>query len=111
MEEIVFEVQGSALKPYRVVFVRRSQTNMSAYCFCPAGENGQYCKHRIAILDGTEKDFFSANPDDVKIVQSWLSGTDIETALLKMRVLQKQSEQIKRELSSAKNELAKAMRD
>ena len=111
MEEIAFDIQGSAPGPYRVIFVKRSQTNLSVYCSCPAGENGQYCKHRFAILDGVQKDLVSPNADDIKIVQSWLLGTDVEKALLKMRSLEKEAEIIKRELSSAKQELAKAMRD
>ena len=111
MEEITFEVQGSAPEPYGVVFVRRSPTNLSAYCSCPAGENGQYCKHRFAILDGIKKFIVSPNAAEVKIVQSWLSGTDVEKALLKMRKLEKESVAIKKELSSAKKALARAMRD
>jgi uncharacterized Zn finger protein len=111
MEEIAFEVQGSAPEPYGVVFVRRSKTNLSAYCSCPAGENGLYCKHRFAILDGKKKNIISANADDVKIVQSWLPGTDIEKALFIVRDLEAQSAEIKKQLSSAKKDLAKAMRD
>lgn len=111
MEELTFEVQGSAKEPYGVVFVRRSPTNLSAYCSCPAGENGQYCKHRFAILDGIQKSIVSSNADEVKIVQSWLSGTDVERALLKMRSLEKEAAKIKKELSSAKKDLARAMRD
>ena len=110
MEEIVFEVQGSAPQPYRVVFVRRSQTSLSAYCSCPAGENGQYCKHRFAILDGVLEGLVSSNADAVKIIQSWLPGTNVEKSLLKMRGLEKEAARIKRELSSAKKELCKAMR-
>jgi uncharacterized Zn finger protein len=111
MEELAFEVQGSAPEPYGVVFVRRSPTKLSAYCSCPAGENGQYCKHRFAILDGIQKHIVSANVGDVKIVQSWLPGTDVEQALLKMRDLEKKAAAIKKELSMAKKDLARAMRD
>lgn len=111
MEEMAFDIQGSAPEPYRVVFVRRSQTNLSAYCSCPAGEKGQYCKHRFAILDGIQDGLVSANPEGIKIVQSWLPGTDMEKALLKIRILEEEAERIKKELSSAKHDLAKAMRD
>lgn len=69
MDEISFEVQGSAPEPYLVTFVRRSPTNLSAYCSCPAGENGQYCKHRFAILDGAENSLVSSNASDIQIVQ------------------------------------------
>jgi len=111
MQEISFEVQGSASEPYGVVFVKRSETNLSAYCSCPAGENGQYCKHRFNILDGVTKGIVSDNLDDVKIVQSWLVGTDVEEALNKMRKLEVEAARIKKELSAAKKEVAKTMRD
>jgi hypothetical protein len=111
MEELIFYVQGSSAEPYKVVFIRRSKTNLSAYCSCPAGENGLYCKHRLEILDGNKKSVVSSNADDVIIVQSWLSGTDVEKTLFKIRDLEKESTRIKAALSSAKKELAKAMRD
>jgi len=110
MQEISFEVQGSASVPYGVVFVKRTKTNLSAYCSCPAGENGQYCKHRFYILDGITKGIVSDNLDDVKIVQTWLVGTDIEEALIKMRKLEVEAVRIKKELSAAKKDVAKAMR-
>jgi uncharacterized Zn finger protein len=111
MEEIRFEVQGSALEPYRVSFLKRSDKNLSAYCTCPAGENGQYCKHRFRILDGITKEIVKGNLDDVKIVQSWLPGTDLEEAMIEMRRLEKEAENIKKALSEAKKNVARAMRD
>lgn len=111
MEEITFEVQGSAPESYGVVFVKRSDTNLSAYCSCLAGENGQYCKHRFAILDGVTKGIVSDNLEQVKIAQSWLFGTDVESALNKMRQLETEANKIKKTFSTAKKEIAKAMRD
>ncbi|MDY6894784.1 MAG: SWIM zinc finger family protein [Thermotogota bacterium] len=111
MQEVSFEVQGSASEPYRVVFVKRSDTNLSAYCSCPAGENGQYCKHRFNILEGITKGIVSDNLEDVKVVQSWLPGTDLEEAIIKMRELESEATRIKKELSAAKKVVAKAMRD
>jgi len=35
--EIMFHVKGSAKEPYEVIFVKRSDNNLSAYCDCPAG--------------------------------------------------------------------------
>lgn len=111
MEEIIFEVQGSAPEPYQVSFVRRSEANLSAYCTCAAGENGQYCKHRFTIMDGNRKGIVSSNADDVKIIQSWLIGTDIEKAIIRVRDIEKEAEKIKKELTLAKKNLAKSMRD
>ncbi|MGL4767465.1 MAG: SWIM zinc finger family protein [Formosimonas sp.] len=111
MEKIVFEVKGSALKPYKVVFVRRSISNISAFCTCPAGEYGQYCKHRFTILEGELKGLVNPNLNDVETIQSWLIGTDVEKYLLKMRELEKAAKKIKSELSSTKKNLAKALHD
>ena len=111
MQEITIEVQGSAPEPYKVTFVRQSETNLSAYCTCAAGENGQYCKHRFAILDGITADIVSSNANEASIVQSWLLGTDIERLMRRMRELEKEAARIKNELSFVKKDLAKALRD
>lgn len=111
MQEISFKVQGSATDPYQVLFVKRSEENLSAYCTCPAGSFGQYCKHRFNILDGETKGIVSGNLDDVEIVRSWLPGTDVETTIIKMRELEAKAAEIKKALSAAKKEVAKALRD
>lgn len=111
MEEIVFKVQGSATEPYNVVFVRRGPGNLSAHCTCPAGEKGQYCKHRFNILAGLSEGIVSNNLDAVGVVASWLPGSDVEAALQKVHALEAEEERIKKALSAAKKELAKSMRD
>ena len=111
MQEIRFLVQGSAPEPYEVAFIKRTDNNLSAYCTCPAGENGQYCKHRFNILAGITKGIVSQNEADVNTVISWLSGTDVEVAIEKMHILEKEADKIKAALASAKRDVAKAMRD
>ena len=110
MEEIRFVVQGSAEEPYKVTFRKRGN-NLSAYCTCLAGSNGQYCKHRINILCGSSQGIVSGNEADVQIVTSWLPGTDVETAMLTILDAEKQCEKAKKELSAAKKRLARAFRD
>lgn len=111
MSKIQFEVQGSAAEPYIVTFEKRSETNLSAYCTCPAGDNGLYCKHRFSILEGNSKAIVSSNIDDVEIVVEWLTGTDVEAGIKQMRGLESESAKIKKELTRVKKDLAKAMRD
>ena len=111
MSKIQFEVQGSATEPYNVTFEKRSETNLSAYCTCPAGDNGLYCKHRFSILEGDGKAIVSSNIDEVEIVVGWLTGTDVETGINKMRVLEGEATKIKKELAKVKKDVAKAMRD
>src|SRR6266513_1250299 len=108
MEALEFLVQGSAIEPYRVSF-RRNGRNLSAYCTCPAGENGMYCKHRIRILQGLAEAVVSDNTKDVSTVAGWLAGTDVEAALGNVIFLGKEAERIKNALSAAKKSLAKCL--
>jgi hypothetical protein len=89
----------------------RMGSNVSAYCTCPAGVNGQYCKHRFGILAGSDANLIDHDPADVATVSSWLPGSDIETAWVEVKQLEHEAEQIKVQLSKAKKALAKAMRD
>jgi uncharacterized Zn finger protein len=105
-----FLVQGSASEPYEVVF-RRNGSNLSAYCTCQAGTKGNHCKHRFAILRGSEKGIVSGNESQVAEVAGWLPGTDVEAAMAQVEALEDQANQIKKALSEAKKDLAKAMRN
>jgi len=111
MPEISFWVQGSASDPYEVAFHKRSESNLSASCSCPAGQNGQYCKHRFRILEGNTKGIVSNNVADVEVVRSWLAGTDVEDAIAEMRALQEEADRVKTALVAAKKKVARAMRD
>jgi hypothetical protein len=111
MNEIIFEIQGSAAEPYRVSFFRRSENNLSAYCTCAAGANGQYCKHRFEILSGGQTGVVSVNTHEISLVQSWLPGTDIEKAMAHLAELETEAARIKAKVSLAKKAVAVAMRD
>jgi hypothetical protein len=106
-----FLVQGSAPEPYMVSFQRRSPKNISAYCTCPAGENGMACKHRIRIFRGSIEGIVSKNTADVAIVAGWIAGSDVETALQAVDELQKEFDRISKALSTAKKALAKCFMD
>ena len=110
MEKLKFLVQGSAEKPYEVTF-QRDSNNLSAYCSCPAGENGQYCKHRVNILSGIKDGIVSNNKPDVEVVALWLPGSDVEKTLHVLKKAEEQFETAKQELSSAKKRFARALRD
>jgi len=109
MEKIIFLVKGSTPEPYKVTFTK-NDNNLNAFCNCPAGVNGQYCKHRFAILAGDNKAVVSANKDQVIVVKSWLPGSDIEEALIKLAEAEQKYDKAKNRLSAAKKSVAKAMR-
>lgn len=110
MEKRIFYVQGSAKEPYKVTF-QKEGSNLSAFCTCPAGDNGQYCKHRFNILGGITECIVSDNKPDVDIVACWLTGTDVELALNEVMNAEEQFEIAKQNLTSAKKRLAKSFRD
>jgi hypothetical protein len=110
MEEIWFLVQGSSKEPYKVTF-RKTANNLAAFCSCPAGENGQHCKHRMNILRGITSGIVSGNEAKVQAVTSWLPGTDVELALSAVLDVERKYEKAKLELSSAKKRLARAFID
>ena len=77
---------------------------------CPAGEHGQYCKHRFRILSGSKENIVGENTEQVKIVQSWLPGSDLEQTLMKLAEAEHEYDHAKKRLSQAKKNVAKAMK-
>ena len=108
MEELIFLVKGSSADPYEVTFIKDG-SSLTALCTCPAGTYGNFCKHRISILDGSTDMIASDNADQAAIVVSWLEGTDVGTALSEMRQAEKISDPEKKALSAAKRKLARTM--
>ena len=108
MEELVFLVKGSSAEPYEVTFIKDGDS-LTAICTCPAGTYGNFCKHRISILDGYAKNISSDNADQAETVVGWLSGTDVEAALAEMRAAEKDGDPEKKALNVAKRKLARAM--
>ena len=109
-DTVIFLVQGSAIEPYEISFLKHGN-NLNAYCTCPAGMNGQHCKHRFGILEGSSKGVISDNIDQVKVVAGWLPGTDVEEALFTLNEWEFNMAKLKREGSQAKKDVAKAMRE
>jgi uncharacterized Zn finger protein len=110
MDTITFTVQGSAAEPYKVTF-KKSDANFSAYCTCPAGENGMYCKHRFRILSGETTSIVGGNENEVASVVRWLSGTDVEKAIREVELTEQRLEDAKKAATLAKKKLAVAFRD
>ena len=107
--KLIFMVQGSACDPYKVTF-QKVGSKLSAFCTCPAGENGQYCKHRFNILNGVSESIINEKYHESEILKSWLTGTDVEVALNEVVIAEEEFEVAKRNLAAAKRELAKAFR-
>lgn len=108
MNELSFLVKGSAADPYEVTFIKDGDS-LTALCTCPAGQFGNFCKHRITILDGDGKAIVSDNANRVATIVEWLQGTDVAAALLEYRNLEQSGDGSKSVLAAAKKKLARAM--
>ncbi|SRR6266481_2007866 len=109
MDRIQFLVQGSADAPYKVTF-EKDGNKLSAFCTCPAGENGQYCKHRLLILENITLGIVSENADQVAVVSGWLPGTPVASALEAVASAEQELERAKILVTAAKKKLAATMR-
>ena len=111
MNELKFEVKGSAAEPYEVDVIRRDEKKLSAYCSCPAGQNGMHCKHRIGILVGKPKGVVGDRTDDLETVRTWVTGSDIEESLTELHTSEIALEKLKSKVKKLKKSVAKAMLD
>ena len=109
-DKLIFLVQGSAQEPYEVSFLKHND-NLNVYCTCPAGALGQFCKHKINILEGSTKAVVSDNTDDAEVVATWLSGSDLETALNTYYEVKSELSKSKKKWSLARKEVARVMRE
>ena len=105
---IVFKVQGSAPEPYNVSFAK-NENNMTAHCTCPAGNVGQYCKHRLAILRGENPGVVSGNESEINTVLAWLKNTDVEQALADYDEAERRVQDANAKLAKSKKRLARAL--
>lgn len=108
MKQLDFVVRGSSSGTYEITFIKDGDS-LTALCTCPAGQFGNFCKHRMAILDGNSDSISSSNADQVPTVTEWLVGTDVEAALAELREAGKIAAFPKDELAILKRKLARAM--
>jgi len=108
MEQLTILVKGSSREPYELTFIKDG-ASLTALCTCPAGNFGNFCKHRVAILDGDAAAIVDNGAEKVAVVTEWLVGTDVETALKELREIDSGSEVSKDALAAAKRKLARAM--
>lgn len=103
-----FVIEGSQGDHYHVTFEKEGDT-LHAFCTCPAGENGLYCKHRFGLMDGSLARLLSSNAGDVEHLQAMMEGTELEAAYNRVKEATKAHEATKKALGKAKKDLARAM--
>ncbi|WP_146002145.1 hypothetical protein [Cupriavidus pauculus] len=107
MQEFNFEIQGSAEAPYQVKFVARDG-ELYGTCTCAAGEQGQACKHRSAILDGDVTAVVSG-ADYAVTLAGLLPGTKLQTAIQAIAGAEEDLARAKKAVAAAKKQLGRVM--
>lgn len=104
-----FTIQGTASDPYQVEFIIEEKL-LKASCNCSAGKNGQICKHRIRIIQGSSEGVISRNLDDIQKVSDAYKGSAV-MQLLKMQAdIENELETKKIELKKIKEKLSEKIR-
>lgn len=101
-------VKGSSLEPYKVSFTK-NKNNINAFCTCPAGKNGQHCKHRFSIVACDSEAVVSLNKEQVAVIKSWLKGSELEKALIRFTEAKHQYDEAKKAFNFCKKNIVRAM--
>jgi len=111
VRRIAFRIQGREQEPYETVF-QRNGSRVTASCSCPAGIKGRLglcCRHRTRILQGNADGIVSGNSGDVKIVQSWILGSGVETAAQELAEGEAALIEARKRITAAKRALSPVM--
>jgi uncharacterized Zn finger protein len=111
MEIIILANSSSRDEPYTVA-ISFTETGLSIFCNCPAGEWGKYCKHKMAVLLGDEKILY----DDKQIenfnkASKWISESSYPLLVAKLRESEKELEAVKKTIKNMKEEIAYSMKE
>lgn len=77
-------------------------------CDCPAGENGQYCKHRFALISGDEREVVEADAQ-VSEIAALVAGSRLEAAIDAMHKQEAVVKKAQADLRAIKKSVASAM--
>ena len=104
-----FQVRSSSGSGTYQIEAIREGANFAMTCTCEAGANGMVCKHRSALLAGEVTALVSPNTMDVERLRDLVRGTDVESRLTEVGVLERELESVKKRLSAATKALAREM--
>lgn len=108
MKNFQFLVQGSTQEPYQTKF-NFDGKNLTAFCTCAAGANGQFCKHRTEILHGNSTSIVSNNKNEISELLTLAKETPLYFKMLQLDSELIQLEQLKKKVEQSKKEFAKIM--
>lgn len=112
--KIVIPVMGDSGSRYECTLVA-SGGRLALHCTCQAGEKGTLCKHRVELLAGNYKraEASGAPGERLREFAALLEGSGLarDCAIVGARIAEaeKKAAEIKKEISTAKKQLARLM--
>ena len=113
MQYYSFYIQGSSSEPYEVI-VKYSEKKFNIFCDCPAGILGQNCKHKLQVINGDlskPSKIVSGDLDKLSSISEIVKNFPIVDALTDLTALEKEAENIKKQISVQKKKIARLLSD
>jgi hypothetical protein len=113
MAEIVLLAKaGSRDEPYNVTFTQAEDGSLTVWCDCRAGEFGQLCKHKRALVSNEPSMLYDKNQvKSLGRVSEWVKATAYLEIIHEIIQTEKELEKSKKVLKDTKAKLARNMRD
>ncbi len=109
MQSVVVEVYGSEGDVYEVAFTALSGKAIAS-CACKAGVNGQFCKHRLALLAGDMSRLVDKSKASVvRDVLGWPEFAPVLEQVARLHELESRIEELEKAKSVLKKSVAKAL--
>lgn len=103
-------VQGDSGITYAVSFVG-GRKGLAMHCSCPAGFNGQICKHRRRLLNGDVTQVIQAGEKAKELLQQIARNPLILSIMEHELTVEKQIAALKREASQLKKQLGRVLEE
>ena len=68
-----------------------------------------HCKHWMGVFEGVKQKYIGLSEKQIKEIQSWLSGSDIESAWKEYEKIKEKEIKIKKEISREKKAVMKKL--
>lgn len=89
-------------EPYKVVF-RYEEGLLRILCNCPAGQFGQFCKHKVSLaLKDPKMLFDQKQKDQLDRAYEWVKASSLTDLFDEIRRIERELEDMKKRLKSAK---------
>lgn len=96
---------------YQVCF-KRSDQSMSITCTCKAGQMGQFCKHRMDLLNDRTDHLLNDSEDDLRALSyciSWIEGSSLHDAFKHLDLIEDKKLALQKEERNVKRQVGRLM--